>query len=66
MIQRVFYFFNKGASMILRKTDFTAEALILGMWETLCDMAGVPEDKDGCDNRDDVEIEITKARVSNF
>ena len=45
--------------MILRKTDFSDNALELGVWESLCDFAGVPEDKDGEDSRTDVELEIT-------
>jgi hypothetical protein len=48
--------------MILRKTDFNTNALELGIWETLCDMAGVPEDKDGEDKRADTEINITGAK----
>jgi hypothetical protein len=46
--------------MIFRKSDFSENAIEIGLWESLCDLAGVPEDKDGEDARADVELEITQ------
>ena len=46
--------------MIIRKSDLTAYALELGMWETLVNMAGIPLPK----NDDDLEIRITRVEIN--
>jgi hypothetical protein len=46
--------------MIVRKADFTVAALELGLWETLCDMAGVSTYKR---SREMVEIDVSKAEI---
>jgi hypothetical protein len=50
--------------MIIRKSDLTSSALQLGMWETLCEMAGLGslEDSGLPSENDEIEIEITKVR----
>ena len=44
--------------MILRKEDLTDNAIFLGLWNSLCDLAGVePGEIDA-----DLEIEIMEAK----
>jgi hypothetical protein len=45
--------------MIIRKEDLRDSAIDLGLWSSLCDLAGVKTDGD------DIEIEITAAHQSN-
>jgi hypothetical protein len=47
--------------MVIRKSDLTAYAQELGMWETLVNMAGIPLSED---DNDDLEIRITRAEVN--
>jgi len=35
--------------MVIRKSDFTSDAQQLGVWGSLCDMAGVSESSDEVD-----------------
>ena len=44
--------------MILRKEDLTDNANFLGLWESLCDIAGIPMGEED----DDIEIEIIEAK----
>jgi hypothetical protein len=44
--------------MILRKSDLTDDAIFLGLWDSLCDIAGIPASTEN----EDAEIEILEAK----
>jgi hypothetical protein len=48
--------------MIMRKEDLTDNAVDLGLWSSLCKIAGVEARRE--EDGDDIEIEITTARQS--
>lgn len=51
---------KKGLIMAtLRKSDFTNEAIEIGLWDALLESAGISPE---ADRADDVEIEILKAK----
>jgi hypothetical protein len=53
--------------MVLRKSDLTESAQELGLWETLCELAGLGslEGSGLPSENDDVEIDISKTSVSS-
>jgi hypothetical protein len=54
--------------MIIRKSDFTVHAIELGMWETLCEMAGLDslEDSGLPSENDEIELDITKVKQFKY
>jgi len=47
--------------MVVRKSDFTAHAQDLGIWQSLCELAGIPHSVYSADESDDIELMISEA-----
>jgi hypothetical protein len=50
--------------MMIRREDLTEEAKGLGLWESLLELAGVHRTKENSNDCDDLDIEITLARIN--
>ena len=54
--------------MIIVRSDLTEQAIDIGMWNTLCEMAGVSPDEDfGLpSDKDEIEFDIIKVKVRKY